>query len=93
MKSIISIMFLVTSLLAQPLFAAEQGVTLGVDKMTCASCPYIVKKTLEKVSGVKAVSVSLSDKTATVTYDDITTTIDQLIAATTRQGYPSQVIE
>jgi len=93
MKSIISIVFLVTSLFTQPLFAAEQGVTLGVDKMTCASCPYIVKKSLEKVSGVKAVSVSLDDKTAVVTYDDQTATIDQLIAATTELGYPSQVIE
>lgn len=93
MKSILSLLILTTVLVSWPLFAAEQDVTLSVDKMTCASCPYIVKKSLEKVSGVKNVSVSLDDKTASVTYNDETTTIAQLIAATTEQGYPSQVIE
>ena len=93
MKSILSLLILTTVLVSRPLFAGEQNITLSVDKMTCASCPYIVKKSLEKVSGVKNVSVSLDDKTASVTYNDETTTIDQLIAATTGQGYPSQVIE
>jgi len=93
MKFLFSIITLSIILFSQLLFATEQGVTLNVDKMTCASCPYMVKKSLEKVEGVTAVSVSLEDKTATVTYDGEMASVEQLIAATTELGYPSSVSE
>lgn len=38
--------------------AEQRTVTLAVDNMYCEACPYMVKKTIEKVSGVSKVTVS-----------------------------------
>jgi periplasmic mercuric ion binding protein len=70
-------------------FAAEQTVTLAVKNMFCASCPLIVKKSLEGVPGVAKVEVSYRPKTAVVTYDDSRAGVQALTAATTGAGYPS----
>ena len=72
--------------------AAEKTVTLAVEGMYCSACPYIVKQSLTKVSGVGTVAVSYEKKTAMVTYDDQKTSIAALTAATTQAGYPSQPI-
>ncbi|MBA1148866.1 mercury resistance system periplasmic binding protein MerP [Ectothiorhodospiraceae bacterium WFHF3C12] len=77
--------------LLAPAFAAERTVTLDVENMTCASCPYIVEKSLTRVSGVTATAVSFDEKTATVTFDDAVTSIDALTRATAAAGYPSSV--
>lgn len=71
--------------------AGEQTVTLAVENMTCASCPYIVKKTLAAVSGVSKTEVSFEARTATVTFDDEKANIATLTKATTSAGYPSTV--
>ena len=70
-------------------FAAEKTVTLAVSNMYCADCPYIVKKSLERVPGAAKVMVSYKDKTAIVTYDDSNTDVSGLTTATTNAGYPS----
>ncbi len=70
-------------------FAAEKTITLAVSNMYCADCPYIVKKSLERVPGVANVTVSYKDKMAIVTFDDGKTDVNRLIAATTNAGYPS----
>jgi len=72
--------------------AAQQTVTLAVENMYCEACPYIVKQSLAKVSGVESVAVSFEQKTATVTYDDEKTAPDALTSATTQAGYPSKVL-
>lgn len=69
--------------------AAERTVTLAVQNMYCAACPHTVKASLQAVSGVKKVAVSLKQKTAIVTYDDVKTNVKALTAATTNAGYPS----
>ena len=84
--------FVATILIGGAASAAEQTVTLAVDNMYCAACPYIVKQSLAKVSGVTNVAVSFEQKTATITYDDQKTTPDALISATTQAGYPSKAI-
>jgi len=75
--------------------AAERTVSLSVHHADCVLCAPIVKSTLEKVKGVKAVSVSqpndMADVTAKVTFDDAATSVPTLIAATTRAGYPADV--
>jgi periplasmic mercuric ion binding protein len=76
---------------ANPGLAAEKRVTLAVDHMTCESCPYIVKQSLKKVSGVSDVVVSFEKKTAVVTYDDGHASVDSLIAATTNAGFPAHI--
>jgi mercuric ion binding protein len=70
-------------------FAAERTVTLAVQNMYCAACPYTVKSSLQAVQGVTKVAVSFADKTATVSYDDAKTNITALTTATTNAGYPS----
>ena len=93
MKSIIALMSVGAIVLSSATaFAAERTVTLAVEKMYCDACPYIVKQSLAKVSGVENVTVSFEQKTATVTYDDQKTTTDALTSATTQAGYPSRVI-
>lgn len=78
-------------LVASAAYAGEQTVSLAVGNMTCASCPYIVKKTLAAVPGVRTAEVSFEVKTATVTFDDEKTTIAALTTATRNAGYPSTV--
>lgn len=73
--------------------ATERTVTLAVDNMTCASCPYIVKQTLSGISGVHRVDVSFKTKTAAVVFDDAVASPVVLIDATTKAGYPSKVTQ
>jgi periplasmic mercuric ion binding protein len=69
--------------------AGEKTVTLAVKNMYCADCPFIVKKSLERVPGVSKAVVSFKDRTAVVTFDDTKTDINALTNATTKAGYPS----
>ncbi len=73
--------------------AAEKMVTLDVYSMNCPSCPYIIRKILSRVDGVRKVVVSYEAKTAIVTYDDARTNPGALTAATTRIGFPSRVMK
>jgi mercuric ion binding protein len=70
-------------------FAGENTVTLAVQNMFCAACPFTVQLSLQAVPGVSKVVVSYADQTAIVTFDDAQTTIPALISATTKAGYPS----
>jgi mercuric ion binding protein len=76
-------------LISPTTFAAEKTITLAVSNMICADCPYIVKKSLERVPGVTRVAVSFKDKTAVVTFDDARVDAKSLTEATTNAGYPS----
>lgn len=69
--------------------AGDRTITLAVKNMDCATCPSIVKGSLEAVPGVAKVAVSFKDKTATVIYDDDKADVNQLTSATTMAGYPS----
>lgn len=70
--------------------SAERTVSLGV-KMSCPTCPYIVKRSLQKVSGVSEVKVSYADQTAVVRFDDAKTDVTALTDATKAVGFPSTV--
>ena len=70
-------------------FAGEKTITLTVKNMYCAACPHTVKSSLEKVPGVVKATVSYTDKTAIVIYDDAKVDVKALTAATTNAGYPS----
>jgi len=72
-----------------PVVAAEQTVTLDIQKMTCALCPLTVRKAMERVDGVQVVAVDFDTKTATVTFDDSKTTASVVAAASTEVGYPA----
>ncbi len=89
MRRILSV--LLAALPVAAFAATPEIVTLAVQKMTCSLCPVTIKKSLEKVPGVDAVTVDFDKKTATVTYDPDKTAPDALAKATTEAGYPSTV--
>jgi len=69
--------------------AEERTITLAVENMYCEACPYMVKKTIAKVSGVSKVTVSFKEKTAVVVFDDAKTGVDDITNAATKAGFPS----
>jgi len=85
--------FVAMVLTASQGFASEKTVTLAVENMYCASCPYIVKKSLSRISGVTKVKVSYEQKTAIVTFDDAKTNTEALTDATFDSGYPSELVK
>lgn len=89
MNRLIVIVFGLGMLASSSAFAVERTITLAVQNMFCADCPFIVKKSLEAVPGVAKATVSFKDKTATVTYDDGKVDVKSLTEATTNAGYPS----
>ncbi len=69
----------------------EQTVSFTVEKMTCATCPIAVRKAMERVDGVKEVTVDLDSKSAVVTYDAAMTDATAIGAASTDVGFPATV--
>jgi len=69
--------------------ASERTVTFTVEKMTCAACPITVRQAMQKVEGVKSVTVDFEARTATVVFDPAVTTPDQIGAASADAGYPA----
>ena len=82
----------VTLLVGAAVTAAERTVTLAVDRMSCASCPYIVRRVLQEVPGVARAEVSYAEKVAVVTFDDARTDVAALTKATAGLGFPAWVI-
>jgi periplasmic mercuric ion binding protein len=74
------------------LAAPPQTAILAVEKMTCGTCPVVVKKALMRVPGVNSTTIDLDAKTATVTFDPDKTSTVRLTQATTEAGFPSKLI-
>ena len=76
--------------------AAEKTIVLNIKNADCVLCPPIVKSSLSRVPGVKAVEIKQADQMApflaTVTFDDEVTNVSALVAAPTNAGYPTQVV-
>jgi len=68
-----------------------ETVTFDVSSMTCASCPFIVKKTFQNVPGVTEATADFDTKTATAVFDKKKTNISTLLEALKNRGYPSTV--
>jgi len=88
-KLLASVALVVSVLASSGAFPAEKTITLAVNNMYCADCPFIVRKSLEAVPGVSKAVVSYKDKMAVVTYDDTKADVAALTRATTEAGYPS----
>lgn len=75
--------------------AGERTAVLQVDNVSCAACGPIVKRALSRLAGVGSVSVveSGATATATVVYDDALVEPAALVAATTKAGFPSRVVQ
>lgn len=90
--------FLITAVFAGALsfgaaaIAAERTVTLAVENMTCATCPYIVREAMVAVPGVSKVEVFYEKKTAIVTFDDAKTSLEAVTGASANAGYPARPV-
>lgn len=93
MKIVFAIVLAVIAGVSGVCAAATRSVTLAVPGMTCPLCPITVRKSLERVAGVSAITPDLVHKTITVRYDDAKTKPTALIKATTDAGYPSTVMD
>ena len=93
MNKHLSALALIASMMtASSAFAGERTITFSVDNMTCASCPYIVKSSMEGVPGVAKVAVSFRAKTAIGIFDDAKTNPDAIAAASMNAGYPAHPV-
>lgn len=79
------------AIVAAPVWAAPQTVSLDVPGMTCAACPITVKRAISKVSGVNKVEVNYDRREAVVSFDDAKASAQKLTQATENAGYPSSV--
>jgi len=78
------------SLSAQAAWAGEKTVTLDVQNMTCALCPFTVSTAIKAIPGVRSVDVSVENKSAIVLFDDDVSTVDTIAQASTDAGYPAE---
>lgn len=64
-----------------------QTITIPVEGMTCGGCVRSVTGVLQKISGVKTVSVSLEQKQAKIEYDEAKTNPASFKQAIKDAGY------
>lgn len=69
-----------------------QMVMINVDGMTCNSCVQSIEKSISKLGGVQAISVSLKGKTAQVHYSPEKVTADQLRESIEEMGFDACLI-
>lgn len=98
MKKIIALVlylmaFTFTVVGANAYASQDREVTFAVEKMTCAACPITIRKAMQRVDGVKDVSVDFDTKTATVLYDADVTSAMQIGESSGNVGFPASVIE
>ena len=67
--------------------STTKKVTIPVGRMSCASCQSNVRKNLKGMNGVSGVEVSLEHSNATVTFDTIILSTQQLINKINEIGY------
>jgi mercuric ion binding protein len=72
--------------------SAQAQTTFAIQNMTCATCPITVRKAMQGVAGVSAVSVDFGAKTARATYDPRRTNAAAIAAASTNAGYPARAV-
>ncbi len=61
--------------------------------MTYATCPITVRKAMQRVDGVKEVTVDFDSKTAIVVYDASLTDEEEIAASSSNVGFPATPIE
>ncbi len=73
--------------------AAERTTLFAIKNMSCVTCPFMVRKSMEGVDGVISVKVSFDKKMATVVYDDAKTNPQQIGAASGEAGFPASPVK
>lgn len=70
-----------------PISKAEKKIVISVGAMTCAACVQRVEKALSSLEGVSEASVNLAASSATVTYDPLKISIENMKDAISSAGY------
>lgn len=65
--------------------------TLNIKGMMCDACVGHVTRAISSLTGVEKADVSLTNNSATVTYDSAKATIEQMTAAVADEGYEAAV--
>jgi copper chaperone CopZ len=65
---------------------------LRIDRMTCDHCVAKVEQALRRTRGVYSAIVDLHDGAAEVDFDDDSVTLDVLLDAVVRAGYPAKLV-
>jgi len=91
-RLIITTILACSALMSLAAHAEEQTVEMNIEKMTCAMCPFTVRKAMQQVDGVHKVEVDYKKKTAVVTYDDTKTDTAEVAQASTDVGYPATLV-
>ena len=65
--------------------------TFNVSEMKCPNCVKHVKETVEKITGIQSVSVSLEDNSMEVEYSEGALSPSDIIIAVSEAGYPTSL--
>lgn len=92
-KRVIGTMLVTILLLTAGYALAAQQVMMDIKGMTCDLCTIAIKKSLEKVAGVKSVNVSFEEKKARISVDDAVS--DKTLEEAVRMAgaYTGKVVE
>jgi P-type Cu+ transporter len=78
---------------SEPDATGATDLVLPITGMTCANCAGTVERTLRKTSGVSEASVSYASERATVRFDPVAVSPDELVRAVERAGYGAILVE
>lgn len=94
MKKVIGSMLAALLFLTAGYALAAQQVMMDIKGMSCDLCTMAIKKSLEKVAGVKSVNVSFKEKKARTTVDDAVSdkTLEEAVRKAGGQ-YTGKVVE
>lgn len=70
--------------------SASENVTLNITGMTCAACANRIEKTLTKVPGVEKANVNFATEKASVTYNPVESSVEDVISKVIKTGYGVQ---
>lgn len=93
MKHLIGASLISLMLSSAAVIAGEATVKLSVEGMSCISCAYAAEKALRSIDGVKEAKILAHEKMAIVTYDDTKSSVEQLVAAVTKVGFPTKLLD
>jgi Cu+-exporting ATPase len=65
----------------------EKNITMPVTGMTCANCARNIERAVNRLDGVKEVSVNFATETVFVNYDPFVSKIDEIVNAVEKAGY------
>lgn len=69
-----------------------QNITLSVPEISCGHCTSSIENGLSKLAGVDSVSADVATKTARISFDEATLSIDAILAALDDLGFEAKVI-